>query len=89
MRIVRLWHAGRLLQQQWTYRIIEEDGTYSLQVKPEHESDDKFASAIGHLLANRLAEEIILNDRLWLFTEEEAHQEDEYRNKVVNIREIA
>lgn len=89
MRIIRVWYAGRLLQQQWTYRLSEIDDSYSLDVKPEHESDDAYTSAIGHITATRLAQEFILQDRLWLAAEEEAHYENETRNRVVSIRRSA
>lgn len=85
MRIIRTWTAGRLLQLQWTYKLIEDDGTYLLECKLEFQPDHHYAPAYGHLEAHKVSEEIIRQDKEWLDGEEHAYLENEARSKVVRF----
>ncbi len=72
-RLIAQWSAGRLVQSQWTYRLIEvSDEVYLLQVQL---SDLSFVPAIGHFQARRVAEGLIEEDKMRVRAELDAYDE--------------
>lgn len=87
IRVIATWHAGRLIQLQWCYRLVEDDGLYRLDCRLDWQDDSHYAPAFGHAHreAQKIAAGMIERDREWLDAEAEAWEMSKDMEKVLTM----